>query len=108
MHRNAPLAHGNEVEERTARDPRGMNADEAVPRERVPSGGLRQEARQECVLVGARGGRASGREGEEDGEAVRWTEVRKRAWHWSAREAELLPRRRERSDGARRGEARWH
>jgi hypothetical protein len=98
MHRNAPLAHGNEVEERPARDPRGMNTDEAVPGERVPGDGLRQEEREECVLVGARGGRASGREGEEeDGEAVRWTKVRKRRGTGARG-------RWERSDGDRRGE----
>lgn len=31
------------------------------------------------------------------GEAARWPEVRRRAWHWSAWEAELQARRRERS-----------
>jgi hypothetical protein len=33
------------------------------------------------------------------GEVARWPEVRRRAWHWSAWEADLHARRRERSVG---------
>ena len=82
-------------------DARGLDS-MSTDRRMQLSCGLR-EAREDGVRK--RGGAGDGREGEEEevGEAQRGGgEVRRRAWHWSAWEADLHARRRERSVGGTR------